>query len=150
MEGTYFEITIDKLHLRVTLTLQIVSVAATRYIFICNDEVYPKTSTALNNPHSSIAAFSHKWLLRWQRHLILIFLRSGSRLPSTPSFLFTAPLSSHMLNSDRATFLILLSSLLTFEKAASTMYSPDKVVSVPERVRYYDRSVLLMDRLAAM
>jgi hypothetical protein len=134
----------------VILTFQVVSIAATKYIFICNDEVYPKTSTALNTTRSFIAAFSHKWLLRWQRHLVLIFLRSGSRLPSTPSFLFTAPLSSHMLNSDRATFLILLSSLLTFEKAASTIYSPDKAVSVPERVRYYDRSVLLMDRLAAM
>ena len=54
-----------------------------------------------------------------------------------------------MLKSDYAAFLILLSALNP-QGFVFAMYSPAEAMSVPERVRYYDRSVVLMDRLAAM
>jgi len=54
-----------------------------------------------------------------------------------------------MLKSDYAAFLISLSALNS-QGSVFAMYSPAEAMSVPERVRYYDRSVVLMDRLAAM
>ncbi|KAI4707609.1 hypothetical protein J4E89_007714 [Alternaria sp. Ai002NY15] len=54
-----------------------------------------------------------------------------------------------MLKSDYAAFLILLSALNS-QASVFAMYSPAEAMSVPERVRYYDRSVVLMDRLAAI
>jgi len=82
------------------------------------------------------------------RHLTLTFLQWLAPSLHTVLLVYRPTFLAHA-QSDYAAFLILLSSLNS-QGFVFSMYLPAEAMSVPERVRYYNRSVVLMDRLAAM